>query len=311
MEELKLSCSVCEGSDIKELGNYRSTHPTFRNLSRVECRSCGMVFASPMPSMQGLEEYNASYFDSAHGGKAEGQVGTAFFSAIAGLRAYFVKKYLAKHKIKVNKVLEIGPGPGFFADVWMKANAGTNYFALETDSSCYDSLQKIGVQIIKGGVELSTKEPVDMVVMSHVLEHVTDPVGFVSFSTSLLKNDGILFIEVPCRDWDHKSIDEPHLLFFDKEPMKKLLEKLGFYDIQVSYYGQEINQLESVSLISRKYRSLRSRLISMGFTFPFSARLEGMETLSDPLERAVIAPFKAHKEASSPAWWLRAIAKKK
>jgi hypothetical protein len=35
-----------------------------------------------------------------------------------------------------------------------------------------------------------------------------------------------------------------------------------------------------------------------------------MELLTDPLERAAVAPFEAHREKQEPAWWLRAIARK-
>ena len=42
----------------------------------------------------------------------------------------------------------------------------------------------------------------------------------------MLKKKGHLFIEVPCKDWDHKNEDEPHLLFFDKKSMVRLAEKL-------------------------------------------------------------------------------------
>ena len=134
------SCPICGTTDYELVGKYRSVHPSFSRLNRVKCRACAMVFAKPMPSEEELRDYNSTYFDSAHGGKAESLMSTAFFSAIAGLRAQHVGKYIEKNKIKIKKILEIGPGPGFFAEKWITANPWVEYLAMETDSSCYDSL---------------------------------------------------------------------------------------------------------------------------------------------------------------------------
>jgi SAM-dependent methyltransferase len=84
-------------------------------------------------------------------------------------------------------------------------------------------------------VNLSDVVPTDLVVMSHVLEHISDPIKFIQIATSGLRQGGALFIEVPCRDWEHKDLDEPHILFFDKRPLQLLLQRAGFNDIEVSY----------------------------------------------------------------------------
>jgi SAM-dependent methyltransferase len=152
--------------------------------------------------------------------------------------------------------------------------------------------------------------PVDLVVISHVLEHMSNPIEFLKNATQNLHKGGVLFIEVPCRDWEHKPIDEPHLLFFDKSPMQHLLKHLGFEDLQMSYHGQEIEQLRSAPVWRTKLMALRSKLITLGLVAPFARIRPGMEALSDPLERAAVAPFKAHRETQKPAWWLRAIARK-
>ena len=129
--------------------------------------------------------------------------------------------------------------------------------------------------------------------------------------TKDLSPGGVLFIEVPCTDYKHKNVDEPHLLFFDKKSMHELLSRLSFSDIQLSYHGQGIEDLRSVPFITKAFRFARAKVISFGITAPFAAKRKGMEILPDPLERAVVAPFKAHTESAEPSWWLRALAIKK
>ncbi len=259
-----------------------------------------------MPSDTVLSDYNASYFASAHGGQPCSRSAVAFFSGVARLRLAFVQRFLAKHRVEVERVLEFGPGPGWFARSWLESVPHGAYSAIETDRSCHDSLMRLGVVLVSTPVGVVS----DLVVMSHVLEHVPDPVGFVRTATQGLISGGVIFIEVPCRDWEHKSLDEPHVLFFDKTPMRKLLTDLGFVDVELGYYGQPLRELKSPSWLHARWIQIRSKLISLGCVAPFATRRPGMESLADPIERAVVAPFKAHVESVEPAWWLRAVARK-
>lgn len=303
-------CPVCGSTDVAVGDPYRGTHLTFTRLKRVHCRSCGMVYAAPMPHDSALKEYNASYFASAHGGQPRNSQATAFFSGIARLRLAHIERYLNNRNIAVSSLLEFGPGPGFFARNWLARYPQTAYKACETDTSCHASLQEMGVRLVAASALAEDARPIDLVVMSHVLEHISNPIKFLTDATRNLRKDGALFIEVPCRDWEHKPIDEPHLLFFDKGPMQRLLSHLGFEDIQVSYHGQEIEHLRLASVWRSKLMALRSKLITLGLVAPFARIRPGMGALTDPLERAAVAPFEAHRETQTPAWWLRAIARK-
>lgn len=267
-----------------------------------------MVFAHPMPSDSALAEFNASYFSCAHGGKPKSRTAAAFFSGIARLRIAYLEPYLTTHQITVSRVLELGPGPGFFARTWLDRHPTNLFKAIETDSSCHASLKEIGVRLVDRMENQATEEPFDLIVMSHVLEHVSHPIQFISVATQNLRKGGVLFIEVPCQDWQHKRIDEPHLLFFDKEPMKRLLENQGFGEIKVSYHGQKIAHLKRASKVGSTIMALRSKLIGMGVIAPFGQMRRGMEALTSSLERAVLAPYLAHQESVEPAWWLRALA---
>lgn len=299
-------CPVCSGSDISLIRAYRSHHAVFSGCSLFRCGSCEMVFAAPFPSASDLTAYNAGYFENAHGGKSTNKIAEAFFNGIAKLRYTYVLAYIRQHQITVNRVLEIGPGPGYFAKNWLAKHPGHRYVAVESDASCFHSLKETGVEIINGTEEL---ECVDVVVISHVLEHVTDPSGFLKNATRHLRRGGLLFIEVPCQDWKHKPLDEPHLLFFEKKPLQQLLEAIGFEKISVNYYGQLISKLQQPrSLAERLYTKARNLLIRSGILWPFSVRQKGMEEIDSPSERAAVAPYQAHIESAEPAWWLRAAA---
>jgi len=267
-----------------------------------------MSFAHPVPEEGSLERYNCSYFANAHGGQARGAYSRAFFRAIARLRAAHLAKYLSAHGVTPSTLLELGPGLGYFASAWLEMHPNTRYMAVETDTTCHDSLRTMGVQVIDYSVLSEVDFQIDLVFMSHVLEHVHNPISFLKGYTRTLRTGGALFIEVPCLDWQHKAIDEPHLLFFDKAPLHRLLASLGFEHIQLSYHGQTITQLRKRPRWESRLMAIRSNLIALGLTRPFAGVRPGLEALADPFERAAVAPFMAHRETQEPAWWLRAFA---
>lgn len=299
-------CPICKNNDIIHIRKFNHINLIFANRSLASCGECGMVFASPMPSPGLLSNYNASYFATAHGGQPVDKSSIAFASGIARLRLAFIRSFLNRNQINVDSVFELGPGPGFFARLWLEDAPNAGYFALETDISCHKLLNDLKVDLVDGYSVI----PSDLVVLSHVLEHVSDPVAFLKLATRGLRTGGALFIEVPCRDWEHKALDEPHVLFFDKEPMRRLLEGLGFIDIEIGYFGQKISHLRTLQPIRRIILAIRSKLIEHGLIAPFARRQNGMDALSSPLERAILSPYMAHIESSEPAWWLRVVARK-
>lgn len=305
------SCPVCGSGDIYVCSAYRGSHEVFSGLMRAQCRNCDMGFASPMPSPDALLGYNSSYFVAAHGGIATDAVAVAFLSGIARLRVAYLERYLKAQCVSVSSLLEFGPGQGLFAASWLGRHPDTTYLAYETDTSCHAVLTRLGVRLMEIESSIETPASVDLVVMSHVLEHVAAPKNFLEHATKTLRKGGCLFVEVPCLDYEHKPIDEPHLLFFDKKPMQQLLSSARFDSIELGYFGQEIGCLRSPSLAKRAWAAVRSRMISRGLVAPFAMETRGMELLSSPLERAAVAPLKAHCESTKPAWWLRAVARKR
>jgi ubiquinone/menaquinone biosynthesis C-methylase UbiE len=307
---MKEKCPVCKSNETEILRDFHNTSEVYSEMKLIHCLYCDMAFAAPMPSEKAIEEYNSTYFNSAHGDASVSTAANAFFSGLARLRVRHVENYLKCKSIDAKHVLEIGPGKGYFAKNWAENNSTTEYTVIETDSTCYTDLNKLGVQIINTS-DIEKLKEVDLVIISHVLEHVTDPYEFLTKVTSRLRKGGVLFVDIPCNDWMHKPNDEPHLLFFKKKPLLHLLQEMGFEAIQASYHGQKIKDLQNPSRLHSMYIRLRSKLISWGIVKPFSLVQKGMESLNDPLERAVISPYKAHCESSTPAWWLRAVATKK
>ena len=305
------ACLVCSSTQVRSLRAFKGESEIFDQKYLTECLDCHMVFIDPMPSEEELTKYNATYFESAHGGHPSNPSAVAFFSGIGKLRGAYVDAFLTKNNLSAKKVLEVGPGHGYFAENWIFKHPYVEYYGVETDKSCHDALQQAGVQVLNPEQVETAIDYVDLVIISHVLEHVSNPKGLLQSINRKLRKGGVLFVEVPCFDWQHKELDEPHLLFFDKKPMKLLLNQVGFEGIEVNYYGESIESLKARSFLDKVFIMIRSKLIDLGFhqlfAYPFPRSLANLTSL----ERAASRHAMAHLESKKPAWWLRAISIKK
>jgi SAM-dependent methyltransferase len=307
----KPSCPICNSYDLNYDGDYRSIHAVFNGIKRVECSSCSLVYAVPMPSKESVALYNAKYFDEAHGGRNHNRSSLSFFSGIAKIRLNHVINYLQKIGLTVFSILEFGPGLGYFARAWLRNFTQSQYFSVETDLECRRELKKIGIRDLSDEVDNESRlESFDLLIMSHVLEHVTEPVDFILTASSYLRPGGALFVEVPFRDYHYKSIDEPHLLFFNKISLEFLLDKTGYENIEISYFGPPVNE----GIIQRFFRkfilNINYFLVNKDIYIPLLGLGNPKDCLM-PMERMILFPYKVNKESKLPSWWIRAVATKK
>lgn len=300
-------CPVCDGTDVRAVAPYRHSDPAFTALSRAVCGGCGMIFTSPMPDEEALAAYNARFWNAQGIVPAERMAG-AFHSGLNRLRVAHVEKYLKSQRLEASTVFEAGPGGGNFARHWLARHPGSRYHAVESDGTCHAALNAHGVTLQRQPEDIPQDPPVDLVIVSHVLEHAPDPRGFLRRMTAPLRSGGALFVEVPCRDFEFKKKDEPHLLFFDKGPMSRMLHGLGFKETQLSYHGRELEALRSRPRILDRIDGFRTCLIAQGIVLPFALGFSGLDVVQDPLERALVGPYDAHREKARPARWLRAAA---
>lgn len=305
-----MKCPVCSSSQITVQADYRFNNSCFENLKRVKCHDCELHFASPMPSDQALNFYNNSYHESAHKGvdREKNKITSSFYSGIAKTRIDFLKKHIKINSNEKFNVLEVGPGPGELVKCWLNDFPNSNYYVLESDKNCYNSLKNKGANIIEENDLKMLNVNFDFLIISHVLEHVNNPENFLMHFTSKLKENAFAFIEVPCNDWMHKEKDEPHLLFFNKKAMSILLNKMNVKLVKMAYYGVEINKLNNN--LFKFLKRLRSFMLRKGVSLYHPERIRLNKILNNSEETKSLLSFDAHIEKIEPSWWLRVIYKK-
>jgi SAM-dependent methyltransferase len=294
-------CPVCAASKATPLGPYRNDTTALAGLTKHACVACGMVFVSPMPSQQLWDLYNASYFQSAHGSATDSPRSRLFREGLAGVRVRQVLDHIGAPPAM--RILEVGAGYGEFMQVYQEAVPGSQYAVVDTDASAREMLRQSGAEVFAEIGDVPNNR--DLLVLSHVLEHTRDPVGFLLLCLDRLRPGAHVFIDVPCRDDLYKAGDEPHLLFFDKPAMQALLTKVGLRDIDLGYFGQTHAALTAPfarhAILSRLSSGANRALARMTGSGPPHL---------DQTSRVVLAPFAADQRHLRRARWLRAIATK-
>jgi SAM-dependent methyltransferase len=140
---------------------------------------------------------------------------------------------------RVDKVLEIGPGRGFFAKYF--CSNGIAYVCYEPNEKLREPLSLLGAVVRKESVP-PINEPVetfDLVIISHVLEHMETPnvvYQLIAEASRVLKKGGSLVLFSPdARNWgmDFYDIDATHNFVTTPSRMISVLDDIGFEVLQV------------------------------------------------------------------------------
>lgn len=123
----------------------------------------------------------------------------------------FEKKQKPDSVLQSTKVLDIGCGGGLFLS--MLATEGADVTGIElNDQRAYYSKRKYKLDVIKRPIEndywLKYHATFDVVTLWDVIEHVNYPLATLQAATSMLKKNGLLFLDTPCRDNFYHRVGE-------------------------------------------------------------------------------------------------------
>ena len=202
-----IPCCVCGETDFEELASkdrYGLTMPV------VICRVCGLIQTNPRMSQAAYNEFYSSEYRKLYLGTEE--PGSAYF-AKHYRRGQQIFEYAAKHlpgEPSSLSVLEVGCGTGatlrYFADL------GCRVSGVDLDRQCIEQgREQLGLDLYYGTVaDLELDHPADLVICSHVVEHLLDPPGEIQAISNRLAPNGLIFVGVP----GVKKVAKTHLMDF-------------------------------------------------------------------------------------------------
>jgi SAM-dependent methyltransferase len=191
------------------------------------CKDCGMVYTTPFITDEELNNYYSHMSNYEHT-QYEDNYSTEDKNK-SKRQFEYIKKFIKNHK----KVLEIGCATGYLLSIFKKD--GFDVLGLEPSAKNKQIAKEIyDVEIEtrfldKGGLE---RRKFDIVILSHVAEHLKYPFDIFKNIRNILTDDGLLFIEVPDIDYfDEKDLYQfsfEHINYFNLCSTKNLLHKAGF-----------------------------------------------------------------------------------
>ena len=144
----------------------------------------------------------------------------------------YIEKYLKIKNSKNKKILEIGSGRGQ-TTFWLD-QMGFEVLGIEPDRKNVSIVnQKLNnSKLIASTIEdFKNSDTYDVIWVSHVLEHLLDPIEFLQQIKVNLNEEGILFIEVPnCENLSmlKNSIIEPHIWHFSRNSLQNICREVDF-----------------------------------------------------------------------------------
>lgn len=235
------ACDYCGANDksIKfDFGEYKLT----------SCKKCGLFYLFPRPDGIELERlYSSSYFkenirDTNWGENNEDQ--ERLIKEKAFLLDYVETYY------KSGVLLEIGCATGYFIEHALRA--GFNVKGIEISNyAAKQAKQLTGAPVFSGTIEQALAaqfvfpNELDVIVMSHILEHVDSPRSTLKIIFDLLNKNGIAIIRVPDIggfdaklhgiNWEGLSIPY-HFYHFTPSTLKRYITDAGFNVIEFDYW---------------------------------------------------------------------------
>lgn len=165
-------------------------------------------------------------------------------------------KYLKNYFSIKSKILEIGSGHGESLLEFDKLNYDVT--GIEPDKKSVKHLSKIlkKCKIIESNAEnfeLDTK--FDFIWMSHVFEHLSNPIEFLKKLKKNMKNSCYLFIEVPNveKENDYRTFTKtPHAYNYSTKSLQNILKHSGYEIILCDFFGPPKKINGGINILSNK-----------------------------------------------------------
>jgi 2-polyprenyl-3-methyl-5-hydroxy-6-metoxy-1,4-benzoquinol methylase len=268
------SCPVCrsERRDILHRGLRDQIFfcaPGTWELYR--CLDCDSAYLNPRPTAASIGRAYSSYFThsgqwrepaeelpplrrllrSFSNGFFNQRFGTSFTPATS--LGYWIAQAMPWKKAELEVVgrhlprprpsqtlLDVGCGNGIFLE--FARQAGWQASGVDFDEDAVACCLQKGLDVRQGGIEVLTDRAgyFDWITLSHVIEHVHDPLALLVVCQRLLKPGGGLWIETPnIQSQGHREFGaawrglEPprHLVLFNRGSLKQALHAAGFQEV--------------------------------------------------------------------------------
>eukprot|EP01022_Parablepharisma_sp_SALTPOND_P034224 TRINITY_DN90969_c0_g1_i1.p1 TRINITY_DN90969_c0_g1~~TRINITY_DN90969_c0_g1_i1.p1 ORF type:complete len:376 (+),score=28.40 TRINITY_DN90969_c0_g1_i1:1260-2387(+) len=286
----KSSCPIC-GSDAK------SFYTTSDNIAVLKCLNCTHEFKYGFTSFVDIENlysdisyYHRNPFSSDDIKKLEPQIAN---------RLDIIKRYVSLDSSI--DILEIGCLEGVLLLELKKR--GHRVKGCEVNKPALEiGIKEFGLEIVSEDINTKPfpQSSFDLIYSFHVLEHLIDPKASLQACKEMLRNDGVMMMNLPLNEDDYENVE--HLHFFNKKSANYLLKSVfgGGEAFESSEYYAGGIKYKTMDMVARKCQ-YQSYQITTTMPNIFRKQLSlfyPKPTKSGSLSQWMMAQVMSHKASS-------------
>lgn len=281
-------------------------------MKRCTCDSCGAFWLDPMPHPDDLPLAYQGYYTHKAGVQPKNTLGDRVRDALISRRLGYPHRQtlplrLASHLLrfsptrtefalhsyfylpwrKSGHLLEIGCGAG--DQLLALKEVGWNVLGIDFDPAAVETAKERGLDVRLGDLRQAALPATsfDAIVMSHVVEHVIDPIGLLMECARILKPEGDFVVITPnASSWGHRKFRESwrglepprHLTIFTPRALRLAIVKAGLSPTRTRYSARDAANLLFSSARIRKLSPGARLALQAGKRAPHSLRaMESIE----------------------------------
>lgn len=236
---MKRSCSVCGSRDNRVIYHQKYILPTSNyfhiGYDVVICCNCGFAFADNIPTQNALENYYREMTKKANMTKRRIALKQRSEEIVQGkLISIMYKNAITNFQKYINKksrILDVGCYSGGLLSL-LRNNGYTNIEGLDMSEFAAKLARKNKIKVNVGSVfdDIGLSK-FDLVILTQVLEHIRELPQFIHQLATFMKDDGLLYIDVPdANNFFIADYHNPNYLSDQKEPFLQFsVEHVNFF----------------------------------------------------------------------------------
>lgn len=227
------SCYICNNKNLDNIINkvdrYNFHYPT------AICSECGNVQQAQYYKDYVLVDFYKNFYR-----KIYSHITPRDLFKNQKKRGNDIYNFLSSICVPKN-VLEIGVGAGGILSAFK--DKGCDVLGLDYDDKYLDIARENNISVINGSIEKLESQKFNLIILSHVLEHIVDPQSFLKNIIKHLDHNGVIYIEVPSLDnvntvdYDYDLMlyfQNAHTIHYTKSSLMLLCKTVGLHNLVIN-----------------------------------------------------------------------------
>jgi SAM-dependent methyltransferase len=233
-------CPLCRsGQEMHSM--FAQLEDAGERLQYRICGRCGLVFQSPRMNQAALDRF---YMEQYRKTVQDSEGPTDKDLRVQAGRARALAQFVHRDTAEIRRHLDIGSSAGALL-VRFRSDYGCESVGIEPGEAyrAYAAQKKLRVVPDLETLEAGGESAFDLVSMSHVLEHLPDPLAYLAhLRQRWVAPNGWLLIEVP-NLYGHQTFELAHLFAFSAATLGEILRQAGFEILRVRSHGKPRSRL--------------------------------------------------------------------